>query len=108
MFLFYDEILVDLGIFTDIGIFPWDKNGIFREDNDSSKDLERKLPEKMRIDWCSETIDEQAMQEWINEVSRLKCYEVLRDEDIVLHVVNILAPKNVLELMKTILYFNKS
>ena len=35
---------------------------------------------------CSESVDKEAVQQWIYENSKVECYKVLSDDDIVLQV----------------------
>ncbi|GBM62600.1 hypothetical protein AVEN_243344-1 [Araneus ventricosus] len=42
-------------------------------------------PARLQLD-CSENVDEEAMEQWINEDSTLECCEVLSDDDIVSRV----------------------
>ncbi|GBO39980.1 hypothetical protein AVEN_224478-1 [Araneus ventricosus] len=42
-------------------------------------------PARLRLD-CSENVDEEAVEQWINEDSTLECCEVLSDDDIVSRV----------------------
>ncbi|GBM69956.1 hypothetical protein AVEN_210607-1 [Araneus ventricosus] len=42
-------------------------------------------PARLQLD-CSENVDEEAVEQWINEDSTLECCEVLRDDDIVSRV----------------------
>ncbi|GBN71801.1 hypothetical protein AVEN_245194-1, partial [Araneus ventricosus] len=42
-------------------------------------------PARLQLD-CSENVDEEAGEQWINEDSTLECCEVLSDDDIVSHV----------------------
>ncbi|GBL82301.1 Tigger transposable element-derived protein 2 [Araneus ventricosus] len=52
-------------------------------DDDGSAHLQRKILEDLRKLNCSENVDEEAVEQWINEDSTLKCCEVLSDNDIV-------------------------
>ncbi|GBO09809.1 hypothetical protein AVEN_247861-1, partial [Araneus ventricosus] len=42
-------------------------------------------PARLQLD-CSENVDEEAVEQWINEDSTLECCEVLSDDDIVSRV----------------------
>ncbi|GBN96917.1 hypothetical protein AVEN_202791-2-1, partial [Araneus ventricosus] len=42
-------------------------------------------PARLQLD-CSENVDEEAVEQWINEDSTLECCEVLNDDDIVSRV----------------------
>ncbi|GBN31935.1 hypothetical protein AVEN_37920-1 [Araneus ventricosus] len=42
-------------------------------------------PTRLQLD-CSENVDEEAAEQWINEDSTLECCEVLSDDDIVSRV----------------------
>ncbi|GBN32205.1 hypothetical protein AVEN_40235-1, partial [Araneus ventricosus] len=42
-------------------------------------------PARLQLD-CSENLDEEAVEQWINEDSKLECCEVLSDDDIVSRV----------------------
>ncbi|GBM95652.1 hypothetical protein AVEN_130013-1 [Araneus ventricosus] len=42
-------------------------------------------PARLQLD-CSENVDEEAVEQWINEDSTLECCKVLSDDDIVCHV----------------------
>ncbi|GBO39646.1 hypothetical protein AVEN_209855-1 [Araneus ventricosus] len=42
-------------------------------------------PTRLQLD-CSENVDEEAVEQWINEDSTLECCEVLSDDDIVSRV----------------------
>ncbi|GBL89235.1 hypothetical protein AVEN_225784-1 [Araneus ventricosus] len=42
-------------------------------------------PARLQLD-CSENVDKEAVEQWINEVLTLECCEVLSDDDIVSHV----------------------
>ncbi|GBM46961.1 Tigger transposable element-derived protein 2 [Araneus ventricosus] len=55
-------------------------------DDDDSPHLQRKILEDLRKLDCSENVDEQAMEQWINEDSTLECCEVLVEDDIVSRV----------------------
>ncbi|GBM59035.1 hypothetical protein AVEN_7416-1 [Araneus ventricosus] len=55
-------------------------------DEDDSARLQRKILEDLRKLDCSENVDEEAVEQWINEDSTLECCKVLSDDDIVSHV----------------------
>ncbi|GBM27593.1 hypothetical protein AVEN_35256-1 [Araneus ventricosus] len=42
-------------------------------------------PARLQLD-CSENVEEEAVEQWINEISTLECFEVLSDDDIVSRV----------------------
>ncbi|GBO28418.1 Jerky -like [Araneus ventricosus] len=58
------------------------ENGIPTDDDDSAH-LHRKILEDLRKLDCSENVDEEAVEQWINEDSTLECCEVLSDVVIV-------------------------
>ncbi|GBM81860.1 hypothetical protein AVEN_219818-1 [Araneus ventricosus] len=43
------------------------------------------IPGRLQLD-CSENVDEEAVEQWINEDSTLECCEILSDDDIVYRV----------------------
>ncbi|GBM46941.1 hypothetical protein AVEN_241170-1 [Araneus ventricosus] len=63
-----------------------DKENEIPTDVDDSAHLQRKILEDLRKLDCSENVDEQGMEQWINEDSTLECCEVLSDDDIVSRV----------------------
>ncbi|GBM60919.1 hypothetical protein AVEN_192378-1, partial [Araneus ventricosus] len=54
--------------------------------DDNSAHLQRKILEDLRKLDCSENVDDEAVEQWINKDSTLECCEVLSDDDIVYHV----------------------
>lgn len=62
------------------------ENTIPRETN-GSVDVQRKITEDVRRLNCSENVYEEAVYQCIKIFSKVKCYEVLNDYDIVSHIV---------------------
>ncbi|GBO08157.1 hypothetical protein AVEN_218873-1 [Araneus ventricosus] len=63
-----------------------DKENENPTDNEDSAHLQRKILEDLRKLDCSENVDEEAVEQWINEDSTLECCEVLSDDYIVSRV----------------------
>ncbi|GBM93625.1 hypothetical protein AVEN_56959-1 [Araneus ventricosus] len=59
---------------------------IYENGDDDSTHLQRKILEGLRKLDCSENVNEEAVEQWINEDSTLECCEVLSDADIVSRV----------------------
>ncbi|GBN41781.1 hypothetical protein AVEN_61656-1 [Araneus ventricosus] len=64
---------------------PEGENEIPRDDDDRAH-LQRKIFEDLTKLDCSENVDEEAVEQWINEDSTLECCEVLSGDDIMSHV----------------------
>ncbi|GBO01513.1 hypothetical protein AVEN_36108-1 [Araneus ventricosus] len=58
------------------------RNTTSKNDDDSAH-LQRKILKDLRKLDCSENVDEEAVEKWINEHSTLECGKVLSDDDIV-------------------------
>ncbi|GBN61626.1 hypothetical protein AVEN_240049-1, partial [Araneus ventricosus] len=63
-----------------------DKENEIPTDDDDSAHLQRKTLEDLRNLDCSENVDVETMEQWINEDSTLECCEVLSDDVIVSRV----------------------
>ncbi|GBM61529.1 hypothetical protein AVEN_72444-1 [Araneus ventricosus] len=63
-----------------------DKESEIHTDDDDSAHLQRKTLEDLRKSDCSENVDEEAVEQWINENSTLEFCEVLSDVVIVSRV----------------------
>ncbi|GBL56324.1 hypothetical protein AVEN_62536-1 [Araneus ventricosus] len=66
----------DLTTICSVGLFPGGITGLVQP---------TLSPARLQLD-CSENVDEEAVEQWINEDSTLECCEVLSDDDIVSRV----------------------
>lgn len=69
-----------------VGFLTHEEKEIRKEILGNTVDLKRKMIEDMRKLNCFEKAKKETVQQWINENLKLKCYEILSDDDIVSHV----------------------